>query len=144
MSGLPNNGVNAVALLIRRRPGWVEVLPGPFRHVTLETRPIRARGRPTPPYVLEIHSTSGEVLVREAAGGRLPARCPERHINDDGTFCIGYEAGKDIDSDEAAERWWKKLMAYLLCQDTSDRTRTWPDPPADCARRSFRGGPGMD
>lgn len=119
--------VEPIGLLVRQRPDWVELLPGPFRRVTVEARPIRASGQPTPPYLLEVHSISGEVLVREVVGGRLPARCPERHINDDGTFCIGYEAGKDIETDEAAERWWKKLMVYLLCQDTADRTRTWPD-----------------
>lgn len=58
-------------------------------------------------------------------GTQLPARCPERHIQGDLTFCVGLDP-KPIDVPEAAIRWWEQLRQYLRCQGVADRTKVWP------------------
>jgi hypothetical protein len=64
------------------------------------------------------------VFEREI-GRRLPTCCPERHINPDGSFCIGLRAGEGI-SDGTAPAWWDKMHAFVLCQETAAETGFWP------------------
>jgi hypothetical protein len=56
----------------------------------------------------------------------LPAFCPERHINEDGSFCLGFRAGRKVHDIASAENWWKKLHVFLLCQETAEETGVWP------------------
>jgi hypothetical protein len=58
-------------------------------------------------------------------GNTLPACCPERHINPDGSFCTGLRAGEGITA-ETAPAWWDKLHAFALCQETATETGFWP------------------
>jgi hypothetical protein len=64
-------------------------------------------------------------LSERSLGSTLPACCPERHINPDGSFCIGLRAGEGI-TDETAPAWWKKLHAFALWQETAAETGFWP------------------
>jgi len=61
-------------------------------------------------FVVRIYSCGNEIKVRETAG-RLPRFCPPRHINDDGTFCLGWPPMKmdHITDMVAAARWWTDL-----------------------------------
>lgn len=69
---------------------------------------------------------SGTVRVGETVPGtRLPARCPERHIQGDTTFCLGLRR-PTIDTVEAAAAWWEQVRQYLRCQAVAARTRVWP------------------
>lgn len=90
--------------------------------------PLRAGGILSRTYQLRIlKDDSNEISVREHPIGRLlPAFCPTRHMNFDGTFCLGYEAGDHINGDAAAQAWWRKLEGFLLCQETAHSRRTWP------------------
>lgn len=126
MSRLQQNSIDPIPLLLRRIPDWAERIPKPSSRPTVLAQPVQASGKPTPPFMLELFQRAGEAFVCESAGGRLPASCPERHINGNGTFCIGYEAGKRIETEQAADLWWTKLMVHLLCQDTAGRTGVWP------------------
>jgi hypothetical protein len=68
------------------------------------------------------------VSLKEAAAARLlPRSCPDRHINPDGTFCLGLRAGHLIDDANRADEWWGKLLVFLTCQETAHETRSWPD-----------------
>lgn len=58
-------------------------------------------------------------------GADLPARCPERHIQGDQTFCLGLRY-IDVRSVDDAARWWEQLWQYLVCQGVAERTRIWP------------------
>lgn len=69
------------------------------------------------------------VSAQEKTPDRLPARCPERHINGDGTFCMYWqgEMSLKIDSEEAARTWWSTLLGYLKLQERAEKLKRWPD-----------------
>jgi hypothetical protein len=76
---------------------------------------------------LLIRSASGRISVSEFSVGTLfPARCSERHVQWDGTFCIGYQAGEGISTADAATVWWGLLEQFLRLQRVASRTRRWP------------------
>jgi hypothetical protein len=64
-------------------------------------------------------------VFKREIGNTLPSCCPERHINPDGSFCIGLRAGEGI-TGETAPAWWDKLHAFALCQETAAETGFWP------------------
>ena len=75
---------------------------------------------------LRIWVEDEEVCVAEPAPERLPQRCPERHINGDGSFCLGFNVkglGKSLDG---ANVWWGLLKEYLKHQRTAEKTGLWP------------------
>ena len=61
----------------------------------------------------------------EVPGTDLPARCPERHIQWDKTFCLGLRY-IDVGSPRDASQWWEQLRQFLICQGVAERTRVWP------------------
>lgn len=64
-------------------------------------------------------------VFENPCGKILPARCPERHIQRDHSFCLGLRK-LSINSDEISIQWWEQLRQYLLCQSTAERTGIWP------------------
>lgn len=70
-------------------------------------------------FELGLTITGDTVAVRELpVGTKLPSFCPDRHINHDGSFCLGW--GDDNPSTiigvEAARRWWSAVSRYLAHQ----------------------------
>lgn len=61
----------------------------------------------------------------EVPGTDLPARCPERHIQWDKSFCLGLRY-IDVRSAGDAAQWWEQLRQFLACQGVAERTRIWP------------------
>lgn len=90
--------------------------------------PRRASGRPTRIYELVIEVTANEQIKVKEYGAHplLPSFCPQRHMNPDGSFCLGFNAGKTIVDADRATSWWKKLEVFLTCQDTAHESRSWP------------------
>lgn len=80
-------------------------------------------------YSLVIEVFRGIATAREEKPLLLPAFCPERHINRDGTFCLFWRAVDDIiiDSVSAARTWWETLIRFLQQQVRAARLRQWPD-----------------
>lgn len=68
------------------------------------------------------------VVREERSRARLPPACPERHINRDGTFCLGRGGGfvKCPRSRTEAEVWWGNLGGYLGHQLIAAAARRWP------------------
>lgn len=99
-----------------------------YLEVRCTASPPRASGRPTRLYTLVIAvTTSGLIRVEEAPSHPLlPKFCPQRHMNPDGTFCLGLNAGIAIIDAIRAKAWWKKLGVFLTCQDTAFETGSWP------------------
>ena len=66
--------------------------------------------------------------VRETTPSLLPSGCPQRHINYDGTFCLGWSVVEDLKvlSADDARRWWKMVYAFLIKQLRASRTKKWP------------------
>lgn len=61
----------------------------------------------------------------ETPGTTLPARCPERHLQEDLTFCVGLRR-IEVDTADGAARWWEQLRQWLRCQGVAERTGVWP------------------
>lgn len=74
-------------------------------------------------------SVSGEqVSAKESKPTRLPASCPDRHINKDGTFCLTWQRGKPllVRNAEEAQVWWATLLQFLRKQEIAAQRMRWP------------------
>jgi hypothetical protein len=114
-----------IVLLERSRPNWFEITHtgsdclGGFARV--EETVWREAG-----IGLIICAEDGLAAAEEVAGTRLPARCVERHIQGDHTFCQGIRPIGVGDLTEA-ESWWETLRQYLWLQSVAEQTGVWPD-----------------
>ncbi|EUC18844.1 hypothetical protein PMI06_003220 [Burkholderia sp. BT03] len=88
----------------------------------------RADGKQVP-YSIVARTRGSTVTAREFEPKRLPAFCPERHVNLDGTFCMYWAEHDAIElSDRAsAIKWWNTLVAFLGLQERAANLRRWPD-----------------
>lgn len=112
--------------------GWVETTHSEPSTIYADLTTIMPDGQ-TVKYALVI-SREGTppnswLAVREQPKhALLPRTCPMRHINDDGSFCIGW--GPDHiawpESGEQANVWWRRLGGYLDLQNRARLTRRWP------------------
>ena len=74
---------------------------------------------------LTISATIQPVVQESVPGTVLPARCPDRHVQWDQTFCLGLSP--PLVRDEAtAVAWWANLHQYLTCQSVAAETKLWP------------------
>lgn len=80
-------------------------------------------------YKLRISAADAAVRVREETPQRLPAFCPERHINQHGWFCLEFEEVDAIrvTDAETATAWWARLWKFLYLQRSAGRMRRWPN-----------------
>lgn len=79
------------------------------------------------PIALRVWLTDAGIRVAEVhPGDELPAFCAERHINPNGSFCLGLEGDLPLTSDQA-DAWWRKVHRFLQLQEVAARTRVWPD-----------------
>jgi hypothetical protein len=70
------------------------------------------------------------LIVREVEPKFLPVFCPERHINIDSSFCLGWsEKGQtSVANQEDAKHWWEMVLQFLRHQLRTNRLRRWPGP----------------
>jgi hypothetical protein len=112
--------------LARCCPTWADFRPIHAHEAEIDIVAVRSSNALTRVFQLRTVSFGDEIKVSErSVGSTLPACCPERHINPDGSFCIGLRAGEGI-TDETAPAWWKKLHAFALWQETAAETGFWP------------------
>ena len=80
-------------------------------------------------YLLNVDTDGSRLLVGEAgAPARLPI-CPQRHINRDGTFCLGWgpsSVSAPVNRDEATEC-WSRIAGFLDLQHVAVATGRWPE-----------------
>lgn len=116
--------MSQASLLVDAAPAWFETT----RTTAIEIVGV-ARVPQTPwsteGIELSIVGASTMRVSETVPGTKLPARCPERHIQGDRTFCLGLRQ-KKIATLEAAGAWWEQLRQYLRCQGVAARTRVWP------------------
>lgn len=91
--------------------------------------PIRLVDGRTIPYSLELRNCEGVVSVREEVPEHLPAFCPERHINSDGTFCLNYSPVQSlkIEDEGTARAWMETVYKFLKLQERARSQRKWPN-----------------
>lgn len=115
-------------LLLATRPAWFVVTDAGDKRATgtagVEINALDSVSE----HDLEIVCHRDAVRVRETKeNAKLPGRCAERHIEFDGWFCLGLEAGSAIDNQEAGSIWWERLRRFLRLQRTATRNGIWPD-----------------
>lgn len=106
------------AVLVERKVGEAEFLVGP---------PLPS-GAPAPTYSILVRERGLKVVAQECSTTFLPRFCPERHINQDGTFCL-YSEDDDphqIYKEEDAEFWWRTLLIFLRRQHSASALGVWP------------------
>ena len=91
-------------------------------------RPPSPSGAPAPDYLIKVDATDAWIAAREVTPVRLPAFCPERHINPGGSFCLFWaeEEPLRIESTDSAGTWWSKLLVFLRRQESARALRRWP------------------
>lgn len=74
-------------------------------------------------------AAAGVAVSERVPGTRLPKACPDRHINGDSTFCLGFRDIQDEPpSDEPeAKHWWALLHGFLLLQEDAALRGRWPE-----------------
>jgi hypothetical protein len=104
---------------------WLAIQTRTERSVELRAR-LRAYDGDTETFNLEISALDADMVrvQEQPLSRRLPCACPERHINSDGSFCLGPEHAR-IDTVASAEKWWAELAGYLELQLRADETGSW-------------------
>lgn len=79
-------------------------------------------------YALLIDAGLPVLQVREQTPALLPAFCPDRHINSDGSFCMGWQAADPLNvvDQASAGEWWARLLKFLSLQEIANQLRRWP------------------
>lgn len=115
---------SAIGYLAGDTPAWFTIQSNDGRSILGEARVAKtpwADGG----LVLRIHGETAPRVGEAVPGTALPARCPERHIQDDQTFCTGLRY-IHVQSGDDAKVWWEQLRQFLLCQNVAHRTGRWP------------------
>jgi hypothetical protein len=114
-----------VELLINVAPDWADVSRIHADKMNFDAIAERTSGSLTRLYELTAVYKNSQVWVGERTTKLLPSFCPDRHINEDGSFCLGLRAGEGILESNSIV-WWEKLKLFLLCQETAQETGQWP------------------
>lgn len=102
------------------QPGTAE------RLITL--RLVRPSGTERPFHLLAKPRGDFVAVREDPARASLPAFCPERHINDDGTFCLFWRGLQDVRVVDrpSAKTWLKLLVRFLQAQLHAEKRQEWP------------------
>ncbi len=108
--------------------GATELGRGPGQELIIALPVTLSDGR-RPVYQIHVSVTGTSASAKEVTPTLLPAFCPERHINADGSFCLYWRAVDDIvvDDPDAALAWWETLVRFLQLQARAARRRRWPE-----------------
>jgi hypothetical protein len=116
----------AVYRLTSCMPDWFAASAADWREI-VGTAAVPVLGGASD-YVVDLTITgrATTVSVRETTPRIIRSFCPDRHVNEDLSFCLGYDVGRDVWTVDEAVVWWELLRNYLLLQRTADRTKRWP------------------
>lgn len=127
---VPIKQLGPLALLAARAPEFGARVIGMTRdRLELEVPLPRSDGR-CPMYMITAIETDNLVVAaRETKKLHLPSACPERHINSNSTFCLGWDQVDRIEvrDADAAWDWWATLVGFLRLQERAARLRRWPN-----------------
>lgn len=121
--------MTSLSRLVEAAPTWAEIRKQSKHKLRILVAPPQADGTPAKrSFDLQVEQAGDDqTLVRETARERkLPQCCVERHINEDGTFCLYLDSTKPITDGKEATEWWRGLQAFLSHQDFAEKRRFWP------------------
>ena len=129
-----NTAGSPIALLDEVAPDFGATLDTSCSPVVARVPVIRASGR-RHEFVLHVSVTGSTASASEAPPGQLPSFCPDRHINGDHTFCLGWgpTSPSTVVDRAGAERWWTAVLRFLGRQVTANEIRRWVNGPHDWA-----------
>lgn len=80
--------------------------------------------------VFRVRTDARRVPSAREVDGVLPSFCPQRHINPDGSFCLGWgeDAAPEVVDEQTAEAWWGRVLAFLRLQMRAKKARKWTGP----------------
>lgn len=117
----------AIFFLEQHKPDWFVTTS--FTESTLIGTAILTSEAHNPSIRVEVRISSRDgksVQAFEQDIGKLfPAFCPERHINRDGSFCIGLNYSTMPITEKNVDDWWQVLLAFLQDQLLAERTGVW-------------------
>jgi hypothetical protein len=107
---------------------WATIRSKAKFDIRVSAQPPRGSGKLTRAYDLTLTVLfGGRVMVHETSRSQLlPISCAQRHINDDGSFCLGLRADVSVNDNAGAEIWWERLKIFLTCQETAAQSGKWP------------------
>lgn len=81
------------------------------------------------PYEILARIGDNAVTAQEYMPKQLPAYCPERHINSNGTFCMYWAGDNDLNvvDEQSAIVWWETLFQFLKLQVRAQKREEWPN-----------------
>lgn len=119
---------DAIGLLVEAAPEWVSVTSKSNSAFSIITAGKHPSGEPLRQYCLSVAIGWRDAVLAREVGGKtlLPSNCTQRHMNTDGSFCIGHGAPWLVVDQSTAAQWWGLMLGYLQCQDIAAVTRKWP------------------
>jgi hypothetical protein len=123
--------MNRIDHLVTAAPEFGAVLTMQTQHEAHVVLPVLLVDGLVREHHLYVNMVDGCLRVAEHRDRRLlPAFCAERHINGDGSFCLGWEDTLDRapPSYSWAIEWWQRLAAFLRAQVRAEKSRRWPGP----------------
>lgn len=119
--------VTALSRLQSAFPAWASTREDHLGRMVFTVPIVLNSGKPGRQFLLQVRGAGDTVSVGEQIVGHLlPKSCPERHINSDGSFCLGVDASVRVLDQASAEKWWANLWEYLQCQESADAIGIWP------------------
>lgn len=113
-------------LLEAEWPRWVTAIERRGAKLRIEAVAPVPGGVPTATWHLAIEEVAGVLRVSEVKpDSRLPAFCPELHINPDGSFCLHLGAVRARSALEA-QLFWSCLEQFLVNQEFAASIKRWP------------------
>lgn len=90
--------------------------------------PVRMTDGSVTDFDLSVRAAGDQLVVKEVSPLHLPACCPNRHINRDGSFCVTWAAKLPIRVVDAASAttWWDTVYRFLQEQHRAAKKRRWP------------------
>ena len=107
-------------------PDWVAIIDRSPAGLDVDVSPRQQSGAPTEIFELFVDTRSPSGAAGERVlGRRLPRSCSERHVNFDGTFCLGLDRAAIVD-EQGGKRFWETVRTYLLSQLFAEKHGRWP------------------
>lgn len=72
-----------------------------------------------------IYPNRDTASIRETRPDQLPQWCPELHLNNDRTFCLGLHP-QPVTDEETARQWWADVEIHLKLLSVALGTGVWP------------------
>jgi len=119
--------MSSLGLLLDNLPNWFNVTQHFAHSVEGDCLVIDDTAVTNVTYSITIEEIGSKIYPRETVlGTMLPRGCYNRHIMEQGHFCLGLGYGSVVRDGETAKLWWASLAEFLRIQGIATSTGRWP------------------